>query len=133
MNTERMLQLADHLDHTSPKKFAMQYWFASRRARHLSFVSGGTMDPQDLPKKCGTTGCVAAHALLIAGDHKAYDPGIQARQWLNLTNTEANHLFNGEFAPRKYKGSSIGIATPKQAAREIRAMVERYNRTGSGV
>ena len=113
MNKQRMLRLADRLEKIDPNKFDMNA-FADKR-------------------ECGTTCCVAGHALLMAGwklgeadvweavafvsrrgvEVHTSQVGDYAQEYLGLTEPQAKKLF--------YSGWK---RTNKDAARIIRNMVK---------
>jgi hypothetical protein len=125
MNKANMLALASFLDTLPDDKFYMRAWLADK-ATHED------INKWDRAGECGTTGCVAGWAAVVAIPFKAarvnwlrhYDIQGTARRWLELSPGESRFLFHGYWAAKSYQDSIIGDATPKEAAAAIRKMVE---------
>ena len=125
MNKANMLALASFLDTLPDDKFYMRAWLADKTT-HEAINEWGRAG------ECGTTGCVAGWAAVVAIPFKAArvnwlrENDIQdtAKGWLELSNKESKFLFHGDWAAKTYPGSAIGDGTPKEAAAAIRKMVE---------
>jgi len=124
MNVSKLNKLAKFLDSLPPRKFFMPDWIGERvdkdKVYGLRPAAYETLDPVH----CKSTACVAGWTVYMEYPKKedreklTRHPERLAREILGLNEGAAEWLFGGGWTKDTYK------ATPKQAARAIRKMIE---------
>lgn len=107
MNKERMLQLADYIENLPTNKFDMTHWLNYKSKNELghwvidrSIFENQTDEFLMEPLDCGTVCCIAGWATAIESNFEPiaivqYNITIEqrAKDWLGLTDTQADNLF----------------------------------------
>lgn len=105
MNKENLQKLITHLEKMPPKAFNLAYWLKNEEdgiSSMLPFDSSGAaavIETQLSSKthECGTVGCIAGYAALLAESEgkarKWDDVRSVANQWLSAEFMETNYLF----------------------------------------
>ncbi len=100
MNIENMKKLLARLeDDKTAVGFSMAYWFTHNGESVSSFFEVKHIAETHV---CGTVACLAGHAVLLAAeeDFKPTSNTLEdiAQRWLDLSNKEAWHLFQGKWS-----------------------------------
>lgn len=120
MNKENVLKLAAHLrTEEAAAKFDLDYWIA--RPSQPGSIKGVAIG--SAIGRCGTVACIAGHATILAQPSMVVDDsytggaGRIARDWLGLSASEADDLFE----PSKV---SYGLVTADIAADVLTHLAE---------
>ena len=122
MNTERIDELIEHIADLPINEPVVG--FNMTTVAYATLPNHRTHDTSGW--NCGTTACIAGHALLLKGDNINRliwtDAGVlmeEAREWLGLDHDQANVLF----ADRPY-GVAMSSVNPGMALRTLRHLRE---------
>lgn len=142
MKADLLLQLAEHLE--SGKLGHQNFDFMVYNADKSTNLFGLSLKERPAPYTCGTNGCAIGECPILWPDHWMFgengdpelrkNPGENTRYklhysilvWFDLTQEEANHLFQPYHQiPYKYGGIPLSDgATKEQVASNIREFVQ---------
>lgn len=112
MNSEKILQLAAHIEQLDPSRFDMDLFGYSEDGRRLEKAG-------ELIHNCGTCGCIAGWANALFAPDEEPDNELMAGEVLGLNSYDYSRLF----FPRDLN-VPWDVITPAQAAAVLRNLVE---------
>ena len=134
MNKERLLKLADHLEHGKLGHKVFDFGVYNLRKDEGAPAKG----------RCGYMGCAIGECPIVWPEHWQFGPAPvlwgyrwtleSGIAWFDITADEFSHLFlpHGQY-PEDYGGTELGIdATKEQVAANIRAFVAHKEKQDNG-
>lgn len=123
LNRDNLQLLINHLEKIKPDNFDMQAWLIGPAKYADSESLNGMLQQMETTGGCGTTGCIAGHAAMLAavfsgkkvremhlyGVDDFYQIWKIAENWLGLDSEQAHRLF----LPENRQGDTRQASIPK--------------------
>jgi hypothetical protein len=135
LNVELLLKVKKHILQ-KPSRLHMAQWlvkansfttFSKHGHKYFCFLNSGYNEPHTRPvPECGTVGCIAGWASVLASTPEKQYSAFSASDLLGLDSYDSSKLFFVTFWPEKYKLEYLSSKTQRQRAKIVGQVIDLF-------